>query len=281
MIDIANLSFKYGRKSLFSDLNLTLAGGGICGLLGKNGSGKTTLLKLMAGLRFPRDGKIEAYGQAPAGRSTTFLQDLFFLPELFELPVVTPLQYEKLFSPFYPAFQKELFKNFLQEFEIPVDEKMNGISYGQKKKFMLAFGLAAGCRLTLLDEPTNGLDITSKSSFRKAVASCFTDDRVFVIATHQVRDLESLIDPVVILDEGKIIFNESQETISSRLKVTYHSEEPVSDETLYLEKRMGRYLTVSENHDGTFSDIDLETLFNSVVGNRDRISRIFQEGEGK
>ncbi len=281
MIDIANLSFKYGRKSLFSNLNLTLAAGGICGLMGKNGSGKTTLLKLMAGLRFPQGGKIEVDGQTPAGRSTAFLQDLFFLPEVFELPAVTPLQYEKLFSPYYPGFQKELFRNYLQEFEIPVNKEMNSISYGQKKKFMLAFGLAAGCRLTLLDEPTNGLDITSKSSFRKAVASCFTDDQVFVIATHQVRDLESLIDPVVILDEGKIIFNESQEEISSRLKVTYNSEEPVPEETLYVEKRMGGYLTVTENHDGAISDIDLETLFNSVVGNRDRISGIFQEGEGK
>jgi len=281
MIDIANLSFKYGRKSLFSNLNLTLAAGGICGLLGKNGSGKTTLLKLMAGLRFPQGGKIEVDGQTPAGRSTAFLQDLFFLPEVFELPAVTPLQYEKLFSPFYPGFQKESFKKYLQEFETPVNEKMNAISYGQKKKFMLAFGLATGCRMTLLDEPTNGLDITSKSSFRKAVASCLTDDRVFVIATHQVRDLESLIDPVVILDDGKIVINESLEMISSRLKVTCHSEEPVAEETLYFEKRMGGYLTVTENHDRAFSDIDLETLFNSVAGNRDRISRIFQEGKGK
>lgn len=281
MIEISNLSFRYGREKLFSNLNLSLSPGGICGLLGKNGAGKTTLLKLMAGLRFPHEGTILVNGHATSGRTASFLQNLFFLPEVFDLPPVTPRRYEKLYSPFYTGFQKELFKEYLDAFEVPSDKKLNGISHGQKKKFMISFGLATGCRLMLMDEPTNGLDIASKSSFRKAVASCLSEDQIFVIATHQVRDLESLIDPVVILDNGRIIFNHSMEAISSRLKVTYQSEPPDPEETLFFEKRMGGYITVFENHDGMFSDIDLETLFSSVVGNQARISRIFQEEEAK
>lgn len=281
MIEISNLSFRYGREKLFSNLNLSLATGGICGLLGKNGAGKTTLLKLMAGLRFPHEGTILVNGRASSKRTVAFLQDLFFLPEVFDLPPVTPRQYENLFSPFYTGFQKELFREYLQVFEVPGDKKLNCISYGQKKKFLIAFGLATSSRLMLMDEPTNSLDITSKSSFRKAVASCLSEDRIFIIATHQVRDLESLIDPVVIIDDGRIIFNQSMETISSRLKATYQSEQPNPEESLFFEKRMGGYITVSENHDGTFSDIDLEMLFSGVVSNRDRISNIFQEEETK
>jgi len=281
MIEIANLSFKYGQHGLFSNLNLSLAPGGICGLLGKNGAGKTTLLKLMAGLRFPKGGQIVMNGRLPFRRTVDFLQDIFFLPEVFDLPALTSLQYGKMYSPFYPGFRKELFRDYLHLFEVPKDRKLKNISYGQKKKFLIAFGLATGCRLVLMDEPTNGLDITSKSAFRKAVASCLSEDRIFVIATHQVRDLETLIDPVVILDNGRIIFNETMEAISSRLKVSYQPDPPQPEEALFFEKRMGGYMAVSENLDGTFSDIDLETLFGSVVSNQDRISEIFKEVESK
>ncbi len=280
MIKIANLSFRYGNNIVFSNLNLSLAPGGVCGLLGKNGAGKTTLLKLMAGLLFPMNGDIRVAGRKASERSVGFLQDLFFLPEVFDLPPVTPLQYEKLYSPFYPGYQRESFREYLRGFDVSIDTKLSKISFGQKKKFLIAFGLATGCRLVLMDEPTNGLDISSKSGFRKAVASCLSDDQVFIIATHQVRDLESLIDPVIILDQGSIIFNHSMEAVSNRLKISYLSEAPEPQETLFFEKRLGGYISVTENHDDMSSSIDLETLFNCVVGNRRQITKIFQKEAG-
>lgn len=278
MIEIANLSFKYGRQRLFSNLNLSLCPGGICGLLGKNGAGKTTLLKLLAGLLFPDKGKIDIYGFTPSRRPVGLLQDLIFLPEVFSLPPVTPLQYEKLYAVFYPRFSHERFRSFLLEFGIPEIKKLSDFSYGQKKKFLVAFGLASGCRLMLLDEPTNGFDIPSKSQFRKAVASSLTDDQIFIISTHQVRDLETLIDPVIILDEGRIVFHQSVEKISDRLKVTLQPDPPDSKTALYSEKRLDGYMVVSENRNGEVSGIDLETLFNTVAANQTEISRIFQDG---
>jgi ABC-2 type transport system ATP-binding protein len=278
MIEIKDLSFSYKRERLFSDLNLELTPGGICGLLGKNGAGKTTLLKLMAGLLFPREGRISIAGTSPSQRTPAFLQDLIFLPEVFDLPDVTPERYKWLYSPFYPRFNAELFYVLLEEFEIKNGKRLNAYSYGQKKKFLIAFSLATNCRLFLLDEPTNGLDIPSKSQFRKAVASSLEEDRTFIISTHQARDLESLIDPVIILDEGRIIFNRSTEEIARRLKVTYQATPPDRERVLYSEKTIEGYVTITENHDHEDSHIDLEMLFNTVINNRTRIATIFQEG---
>lgn len=278
MIDIKNLSFSYKRNKLFSDLNLTLKPGGICGLLGKNGAGKTTLLKLMAGLLFPQNGSVSIMEKNPSKRQVEFLHDLVFLPEVFDLPPVTPRQYHMLYAPFYPKFDDNRLKALMEEFEITDNKKLNGFSYGQKKKFLIAFGLATNGRLLLLDEPTNGLDIPSKSQFRKAVASCLEDDRIFIISTHQARDLESLIDPVIILDEGRIIFNQSNEEISNRLKVSYLSRPPDLEEALFSEKTFEGYTVVTENHDQEVTHLDLEMLFNTVVNNRARISSLFKDG---
>lgn len=278
MINIKNLSFGYRRERLFSDLNLSLSPGGICGLLGKNGAGKTTLLKLMAGLLFPQDGSITIMERSPSKRQIDFLQGLFFLPEVFVLPSVTVKQYRMLYAPFYPGFSADLFDSLLEQLEIMGNNKMNALSYGQKKKFIIAFGLATNSRLMLLDEPTNGLDIPSKSQFRKAVASCLEDDRIFIISTHQARDLESLIDPVIILDNGKIIFNQSNEEISNRLKVSYRSSPPGPEEALFCEKTFEGYTVVTENPDHEESHIDLETLFSTVINNSARVSCIFQDG---
>jgi ABC-2 type transport system ATP-binding protein len=278
MIDIRSLSFGYKREGLFSDLNLSLKPGGICGLLGKNGAGKTTLLKLMAGLLFPQKGAIQVMGKSPADRSPDFLQELIFLSEVFDLPAATPEQYRMLYSRFYPRFSNEQFKAFLEEFEITGKKKLSTFSYGQKKKFLIAFGLATNGRLMLLDEPTNGLDIPSKSQFRKAIASCLEDDRIIIISTHQARDLETLIDPIIILDQGRIIFNQPMEEISNRLKVSNISMPPDQEKVLYSEKTFEGYVTVSENDDHDGSHMDLETLFNTVINNSAGISRVFQDG---
>lgn len=281
MIEIKNLSFGYRRERLFSELNLSVRPGGICGLLGKKGAGKTTLLKLMAGLLFPQQGNISIIGKAPSKRAVDFLQELFSLPEIFDLPTVTVKQYKMLYSCFYPGFSAELFDSLLEQFEVTGNKKLSAFSYGQQKKFIIAFGLATNGRLMLLDEPTNGLDIPSKSQFRNAVASCLEDDRIFIISTHQARDLESLIDPVIILDEGRIIFNQSNEEISNRLKVSYRSGPPEPEETLFYEKTFEGYTVVTEKLDHEDSHIDLETLFNTVINNNTRISGIFQDGGAK
>lgn len=278
MISIQDLSFSYRSKELFSELDLSLSGGGICGLLGKNGAGKTTLLKLISGLLFPKKGSVEAGNEVPLRRSSGFLQNLFFIPEEFKMPSVSPLKYMWLYAPFYNKFDPEKYESYLEKFELEPRTNLLKCSFGQRKKCLIAFGLAANCDLTLLDEPTNGLDIPSKTQLRRALASVLTKDRLFVIATHQVRDLENLIDPVVILDNGKVIFNYSLEDISQNLRVETQGILPAPDAVLYCETHIEGFKTVVENTGEFESSLDLETLFNTVIKNPVKVKEVFEKG---
>jgi ABC-2 type transport system ATP-binding protein len=273
MVQISSLKFWYNRNTLlFSDLNCTLKTGAIYGLLGKNGAGKTSLLHLIAGLRFPKSGRCTVMGFESSHRTVSMLQDIYFIPEEFSLLPVTPEKYESLYAPFYPRFSHEQFAGYTSEFGLDLSGKLNSFSFGQKKKFLIAFGLATNCRLLLLDEPTNGLDIPSKSQFRSVATSAHDSNRIFIISTHQVRDMETLIDPVIILDEGEIVFNKKIKDIASALRVSLVPAAPSGGNVLYSEEAQGGYRVVSLGDGGDeTSDIDLELLFNTVIANRDTL----------
>ena len=277
MIQIQNLSFSYNqKKTLFDQLNLTLPPGNIYGLLGKNGAGKTTLLKVITGLLFPKQGELEVLGLKPKDRYPQFLREIYLITEEFYLPSLNIDKYVRLYSPFYPRFNHGLFQEYVNEFKLPREQKLSSMSYGQKKNFLLAFGLATDCKLLFLDEPTNGLDIPSKSLFRKIVANAIHEERSFIISTHQVRDMENLIDPIIILDQGKIVFFQDYEEISKKLSVSRQSELPDSKSLVYSESSLGGYTVVEANSGSEETNMNLEILFNAVVNNTDKISEIFK-----
>jgi len=280
-IQIENLSFGYTKERLFDGLNLTLYGGNIYGLLGKNGAGKTSLLKIICGLRFPDAGRCRVLGWEPKHRPAALLEDIYFLPEEFHTPAISGEMYRRIYGPFYPRFDDEMLQEYLEEFDLPAGKKLSELSYGQKKKFLLAFGLATRCRLVLLDEPTNGLDIPSKSQFRKLLARAGEEDRIILISTHQVRDMENLIDPIIILEEGTIIFQQPMYEVSRRLRVAMESTEPSGDGVLYAEKTLGGYVVVRRNSGEEETQLDLETLFNTVIGNRSRIGELFEHPQAQ
>jgi ABC-2 type transport system ATP-binding protein len=275
MITLHKLGFGYGRHKLFTGLDLQLAPGGIHGLLGKNGVGKTTLLKLISGLRFAQEGECRVWGYDPRKRSPGLLEDLYFVPEEIFVPPITMKTYESIYAPFYPRFDRSTLHGYVLEFDLDSNKKLTELSYGQKKKFLLAFGLATNCRLLLLDEPTNGLDIPSKSQFRKIMASTLTDDRIIIVSTHQVRDMENLIDTIIILEDGTIIFNQSISAITKRLVVQVEHDLSDAEHVIYSSEVLGGYAVVRENIAGEESRIELETLFNAVIANRDEINRLF------
>jgi ABC-2 type transport system ATP-binding protein len=216
MIQITNIDFGYSKKELlFENLSLELTAGHIYGLFGKNGAGKTSLLKLMSGLRFITNGYALVLGENPKLRSKKMLQEIVFLPEEIYAPALKIKEYRDAYASFYPHFNAEQFQGYLNIFETPNQElRLDKISSGQQRKVMIAFAVACNTKIIFLDEPTNTLDIPSKAMFRKVIASVATEDRMIVLSTHQVRDLHSLIDTIIILDSGKIIFNENAETIS-------------------------------------------------------------------
>jgi ABC-2 type transport system ATP-binding protein len=277
MIQIEGLSFGYGpQKPVFDQLSLTLPSGNIYGLLGKNGAGKSTLLKLISGLLFPVQGKLEVVGFRPRDRYPHFLSEIYVVTEEFHLPSLKIEQYLSLFSPFYPRFNRSLFDEYINEFKLPRDQKLTALSYGQRKNFLLSFGLATDCKLLILDEPTNGLDIPSKSQFRKIVANAIHEDRSFIISTHQVRDMENLIDPIIILDEGQIVFFENYESISKKISITRQTELPKDQTLVYAESYLGAYTVVAENTNQEETSMNLEILFNAVVSNKSKVNEIFK-----
>lgn len=277
MVQINNLSYGYRRNQhLFDQLNLSLPSGNIYGLLGQNGAGKSTLLKIISGLLFPKGGDLEVVGYHPRDRHPGFLQEVYLITEEFRMPSLSISQYLSRISPFYPRFSHEAFEAYVDEFQLTRDRKLSALSYGQKKKFLLAFGLATDCKLLILDEPTNGLDIPSKSQFRKVVADAIHEDRTFIISTHQVRDMENLIDPIIILDAGEIVFHADYERILQKMKVSKLATLPDEHDIIFSEAHFGGYTVVQENTTGEETNMNLETLFKAVISNKERIYEIFK-----
>ncbi len=277
MITINNLEFSYSKKTkLLSNLSLQLEAGRIHGLLGKNGEGKSTLLKLVSGLVFPKVGTIDVMGFNPQTRQPEMLQEIFFLPE--ELPQITLSieNYEKVYAPFYPNFSSVKFSEYLQEFD--VDNKkalLNKLSHGQKKKVMIAFGLATNTKLLLMDEPTNGLDIPSKGQFRRMVAAGVDENRCLIISTHQVHDLDSLIDNIIVMEKHKIVFNQPIENITNKLLFKVANRNESDENALYSEETLHGLYQVCKNTTGEDSKLDIELLFNAITTKTTEISKLF------
>jgi ABC-2 type transport system ATP-binding protein len=277
MIDIKNVSFGYNRKKLlYKNLSLTLETGSIYGLLGRNGAGKSTLLKNMIGLLFPLRGTIEVNGFTPKKRLPSFLETIYFIPEEVYVPSLTMKRYINLFAPFYPGFDRDQMESHLQALDVKSDDKLSTFSFGQQKKFIIAFGLACNTRVLLLDEPTNGLDIPSKKRFRKLIASVMHDDRMIFISTHQIRDLDNLIDRVVIVDEGELLLNASVSKIAEKLLFKNVDMHANADQFLYSEESLQGTAVVVENTSAEESKVNLEHLFNAVTENPEKIKQIFK-----
>jgi ABC-2 type transport system ATP-binding protein len=215
MIEVKNLDFHYGNKLVYKDINLTWQPGHIAALLGANGSGKTTLLRLLAGLLPPSNGTITIGGEKPFARNVSFLQHIFMVPEDFALPAVKASKLANMYGGFYPQFSKTLFVQYLDEFEVPHQSRLEQLSFGQQKKAWLSFALACNTNLLLLDEPTNGLDIASKATLRKRLLAQLNPNRCILVSTHQVRDLEWLFDWVTIIEKGGIAWHDSTENLSA------------------------------------------------------------------
>lgn len=281
MIHLDNINFGYRKgKELFHALDLHIEEGHLYGLLGKNGAGKTTLLKIICGLRFPQSGNSTVLGYNPIHRHPDMMSRIYFLQEEFFAPHLSIGDYAKIYAPFYPHFNKEQYLYYLNEFEMTrLDEYIDKLSYGQKKKVMISFALAANTPLLLMDEPTNGLDIPSKSIFRKVMASSIQEERIVIISTHQVRDLHSLIDSIVILDNGEIILNSSTDQITEHLLFEVKDEIIDKKTILYSEETLRGIYSVSENPARKESKLDMELLFNAVMANKQRMKEIFKSNK--
>ena len=266
MLSFSNVSFTYGRrgKEVLSGLSLDFEENGIYGILGKNGTGKSTMLYLAAGLLRPKGGNVTAEGVPTQSRRPETLRELFLVPEEFDLPEVSLRTYVQLNAPFYPTFREDILARCLKSFELGDDLNIGRLSMGQKKKVYISFALAAGTKYLLMDEPTNGLDIPSKKVFREVIAREMTEERVMIISTHQVRDVEQLIDHVVIVNEGTVMLNASTAEIETRLRFEQRAVGSDLSDALFVQQTMRGIELICPNSGNDVTPIDLELLFNAL-----------------
>ena len=279
MIQVNNVDFAYKKgRLIFENLTMKFEPGSIYGLLGKNGSGKTSLMKLISGLRYPKTGNISIDGIDSVGRSPEYLSKYFLIPEEFDFPSITIESFVKLYSPFYTEFEFSQFEHYLSEFEVAQNSIITKLSLGQKKKFLLAFGLACNTEVMLMDEPTNGLDIPSKVQFRKILAGLADTNKAFIISTHQIKDIEEIVDHISIIHHGQLRFSSAIDGIIENL-VFSEKQEHNESEILYEEKHFGSTRIVGKNIDNQYTTVDLELLFNAVLVNDKKIKEIFDKNK--
>jgi len=277
MVKIENLAFNFGSYQVLRDISTELQEGRIYGLLGENGVGKTTLLTLLSGLKKCSSGSIDIDGHDPYKREVSFLQSLYYLPDEVASEKMTADKYAKITGQFWPNFDMDKFTTIMKEFETDPDKYMNKMSAGQLKKTYIAFALSCNTKYLFMDEPTNGLDIPSKTQFRSAITRYTSDDSVILISTHQVRDLENLISPVIILDKQDVLLNADVEEIAEKLYFDYSSE--INPNSLYQEALPGGYIQVYPNTTGKESKVNIEALFNTVHNHKELIKNMFNNKE--
>lgn len=269
MIDINHLKFRYGTHEVFRDFSLKLNTGNVIGLLGKNGSGKSTLLKILSGLIFPNSGDVRVGGFVPARRQPDFLKDIYIIPEEFHLPDVNINTLLKTYATFYPHFDKAEFDEHIKVLEVPRDKGFGSMSLGQKKKAIISFGLACNTSVLLMDEPTNGLDIMSKSHFKTIMQSVRRDHRNIIISTHQAHDLETIINHLIVLDERGVLLNTSLLSLCDAFVYKMHAAALPAQSPVYVERNADEtYNFVLQNTDALPNkdyNIPVELVYKSLV----------------
>lgn len=266
MVQLEGLSFAYRKVPVFDNVNLSIRSGNLYGILGRNGTGKSTLLYIISGLLRPTQGTASVFGFKPFERRPDFLREVFMIPEEFHIPDISIEAFVKYYGQFYPRFDRDAFLKNLEAFEVPGHTLLK-MSYGQKKKVLISFGLATNVSLLLMDEPTNGLDVISKGQFRKVIAGALTEDKAIVISSHQVTDLASLIDRLIVLDSTKITVQSSIHEIEKKLTFRITEGTVESEAVLYSEISRGGKALVTINDGSEESRIDLELFYKATMHN--------------
>ena len=266
MITLKDLSFSYGKHKVLGNVSMTLEKGKIYGLMGENGVGKSTLLKILSGLLKPEGGECTVFGEVPYSRNPSFLQDVYYLPEDFMGENVVVEKYALQVGEFYSNFSPDKFRRILGEFGVDGKAKFNKLSLGQQKKAIISLALSLGTGVLLMDEPSNGLDIPSKALLRRLIAENASDEQLIIISTHQVKDLENLIDPIIIMDREGIVMNASIAEITEKLSFSIEPQKDLG--ALYCQQDLRGYYTVRQNFTGIETPVDLEVLFNCALGNK-------------
>lgn len=279
MIDIHKLQFRYSgaKHPVFQDFSLQIHEGSVVGLLAPNGVGKSTLLYLMTGLLLAKtgNGSIMVDGEDVTQRSHAALSQLYLLPEENTLPPTVLNKYVRARVPFYKDFSEEVLCSCLNEFGLPANPDIRELSMGQRKKVAISFAVATGTKYLLMDEPTNGLDIASKGQFRRIVAQHIADDRTLLLSTHQLADVEPLLDHFVMLGNNsengtaQLLLDSSVTDLTQQYVCDLRPSLSADDsDVLYSERCAdGVRVLLRRQADDDETPLNLELLYKYVISN--------------
>ena len=164
---------------------------------------------------------------------------------------------------------------YLHYFEMDLDVNLGELSMGQKKKVFMSFALATNTSLLLMDEPTNGLDIPGKSQFRKFLASGMSEDKTILISTHQVRDIDKVLDHVLIMDDSRVLLDQSIIGISKRLLFLESDSQALAEAAFFSLPTVQGNVLMLPNTDDQESEVNLELLFNAALASPEKMMQLF------
>ena len=205
ILEVKNVKKAFGKAQIIDDVSFEIKPNRIVGLLGKNGCGKTTILKMINDLYTIDEGEILVCGNTVGVESKKVIS---FLPERTyldsELKIYEALDY---FKTFYSDFDKEKALKLLNDLNLNPNMRLSKMSKGMKEKVQLALVMSRNAKLYILDEPLGGVDPTTRDYILKTILSNFNDGASLLITTHIISDVESILDDVIFLDNGKIILH--------------------------------------------------------------------------
>lgn len=279
MLSVSNVSYSYSRRgtNVLEDFSMKLDRPGIYGLLGPNGAGKSTLLYLIMGALTPKSGNITLDDNDVRRRLPSVLANIVLVPEELDLPKMSLDCFVRHYGAMYTNFSQEVMADCMKEFDMPDNVNLTALSMGQKKKVYISYALACNTPYLLMDEPTNGLDIQAKAAFRRLMARYTTEDRRVIISTHQVRDLEQLLDHILIMNHRKVLLDSTVANLQERLTFGRNESPETAADALFSIPSPGGVDTIRKNLSGQFTDVNLEILFEFALKNSDALDAILEE----
>lgn len=211
MIEIKNLSLKYGGREVLKDLNLNIDSGKIIGLVGENGTGKSTLMRVLTGLEKNYKGEVLIDGNRPGGETNTLIS---YQPD--HLPFddsMTVIDIGNIYEKFYDDFDAENYYKMIDSFSIERNLKIKECSKGMKDKVQIAASLARKTDFYLLDEPMTGIDPKARYEMLNTIIENFSPDSTLIISTHLITEIEKILDEVIIISDGKILAHKAVDEI--------------------------------------------------------------------
>ena len=272
---IDNLTKHYGKFKALDAVNLKIGKGKIIGLLGKNGAGKSTLMRCMLGF-LRHEGNVELYGGKVARRNHRIFENVAFIPDVSglddRLTVAQTIDYVRGVN---SRWNEERAAQLFALSNLPLKKKVGKLSKGMKTKLYLLITLSLDVNMLLLDEPTLGLDIAfRKEFFNTILGEFFNEERSILISTHQVEEVEDLLQEIIIIDNGRIILHEEVEALKERYRVVSlpsdRSAEILAHSPKVTSKTLGFFSAVLDSRveipGAAYGRVNLADIFLSVVG---------------